>query len=203
MKITYPTISLIALAGTCAHGVVIANGDFDTGSLAPWYVDRSFGSTRPWAVGSLNPHSGGYYAANLGPLELRQDFTPTLGSEITQFSFFVVAQFPNRGNPMIELFYSDGSSSGPKEIPLDPSHASGGSVSGWIWDEVDLLPFVDGIRKVSGVSIIGIPNNVLRIDTFSLTAVPEPSTFVLLGGSHVGIVSHRRRGAQAEGGNRR
>lgn len=130
MKITHLTISLIALTCTCAQGAVITNGDFDTGSLASWYVDRSFGSTRPWAVGSLDPHSGGYYAFNLGPLELRQDFTSILGSEITQFSFFVGAQFPNRGNPMIELFYSDGSSSGPKEIPLDPSHASGGASSG-------------------------------------------------------------------------
>jgi hypothetical protein len=193
MKITYLTISLITLACSCSHGAVIANADFDTGSLAPWYVDRSFGSTRPWSVGSLDPHSGGYYAFNLGPLELRQDFTSILGSEITQFSFFVGAQFPNRGNPIIELFYSDGSSSGSKEIPLDPSHASGGSSSGWIWDEVDLLPFVDKNRKVSGVSVIGITNNTLRVDTFSLTTVPEPSIFVLLGGSLIGLAFHRRR----------
>jgi hypothetical protein len=205
MKITHLTISLITLACSSAQGAVIVNGDFDTGSLAPWYVDRSFGSTRPWSVGSLDPHSGGYYAFNLGPLELRQNFPPILGADITQFSFFVGAQFPNRGNPMVELFYSDGSSSGPKEIPLDPSHASGGSSSGWIWDEVDLLPFVDGIRSVSGVSVVGVPNNVLRIDTFSLTAVPEPSIFALLGGSLIGLAIHRRRveqDAPSNGGQR-
>ena len=181
------------MACSCARGAVIVNGDFDTGSLAPWYEDRSFGSTRPWSIGSLDPHSGGFYAFNLGQLELRQDFDPILGSEITQFSFYIGAQFPNRGNPMVELFYSDGVSSGPREIPLDPSHASGGSSSGWIWDEVDLLPFVDGSRQVSGVSVLGISNNVLRIDTFSLATVPEPSIFTLLAGSFIGLVLQRKR----------
>jgi len=179
---------------------VITNGNFDTGSLAPWYVDRSFGSTRPWSIGSLDPHSGGYYAFNLGPLELRQNLTPILGSEITHFSFFVGAQFPDRGNPMIEIFYSDGGSSGSHEIALDPSHASGGSSFGWIWDEVDLLPFVDGSRLVSGLSVVGIPNNVLRIDTFSLTSVPESSIFALFGGSLVGLALHRKRVEQVADG---
>jgi hypothetical protein len=199
MRILYLAISLITLACSCARGAVIANGDFDSGSLAPWYEDRSFGSTRPWSIGSLDPHSGGYYAFNLGPLELRQNFTPILGSEITQFSFFVGAQFANRGNPMIEIFYSDSASSGSREIALDPSHASGGASFGWIWDEVDLLPFVDESRQVSGVSVVGIPNNVLRIDTFSLTAVPEASISALLGGSLVGLALHRRRVEQAHG----
>lgn len=193
MKILFLAISLIILACPHAHASVIVNGGFDTGELAPWVEDRSSGSTRPWSVGSLDPHSGGYYAFNLGALELRQDFAPILGSEITQFSFFVGAQFPDRGNPMFELFYLDGSSSGPQEIPLDPSHASGSSSSGWIWDEVNLLPLVDGSRKVSGVSVTGIPNNVLRIDTFSLTTVPEPSIFALLAGSLIGFALHRKR----------
>jgi hypothetical protein len=200
MRTHYLALLLITLACSCARGAVIANSDFDSGSLAPWYVDRSFGSTRPWSIGSLDPHSGGYYAFNLGPLELRQNFTPILGSEITQFSFFIGAQFPNRGNPMIEIFYSDGGSSGSREIALDPSHASGGSSFGWIWDEVDLVPFVDGSRRVSGVSVVGIPNNVLRIDTFSLTAVPEPSISALLGGALVVLALHRRRVEQAAHG---
>ena len=200
MKIHFLAILLIRLACTCARGAVIANGDFDSGSLAPWYVDRSFGSTRTWSIGSLDPHSGEYYAFNLGPLELRQNFTPISGSEITRFSFFVGAQFANRGNPMIEIFYSDGGSSGLREIALDPTHASGGSSFGWIWDEVDLLPFVDEGRRVSGVSVIGIPNNVLRIDTFSLTAVPETSIAALFGGSLVGLAFHRGRGGLAAHG---
>ena len=202
MKNTCHALLLMTIACSCARGALIANGDFDTGSLAPWYEDRTFGSTRPWSVGSLDPHSGGFYAFNLGPLELRQDFTPILGSEIAQFSFYIGAQFPDRGNPMVELFYSDGGSSGPREILLNPSHASGGSSSGWIWDEVDLVPFVDVTRHVSGVSVVGIPNNVLRIDTFSLTAVPEPSIFTLLAGSFMGLVFHRKRVEQDAGGKR-
>lgn len=193
MKTPYLVIALGATICSGGHGAVIANGDFDTGVLSPWYEDRSFGSSRQWSVGSLDPHSGGYYAFNVGPLELRQDFTPILGSNISQFSFFVGAQFPDRGNPLVEVFYLDGGSSGPREVVLDPSHASSGSSSGWIWDEVDLIPFVEGNRQVSGVSIVGIPNNVLRIDTFSLTSVPEPSAFPLFTGAIIGLVLQRKR----------
>jgi hypothetical protein len=130
-------------------------------------------------------------------LELRQNFTPILGSEISQFSFFVGAQFPNRGNPLVEVFYSDGGSSGFQEIVLDPSYASGSSSSGWIWDEVDLLPFVDGNRHVSGVSIVGISNNVLRVDTFSLTQVPEPSVIPMFAGAIAALALKRKRVEQA------
>ena len=195
IKSLYLAVTFAIVASPLTQGAVIANGAFDTGVLSPWYVDRSFGSTRPWTIGSLDAHSGRYYAFNLGPLELRQNFTPILGSKISQFSFFVVAQFPNRGNPWVEVFYSDGGSTGPREIVLDPSHASGSSSSGWIWDKVDLLPFVDGSRQVSGVSVVGIPNNVLSIDTFSLTAVPEPSISAWLGASLAGLVTRRRRAA--------
>jgi hypothetical protein len=193
MKIPYLSSFLIFSSYSTALSAVILNDGFDTGSLTPWYEDRSFGSSRAWATGSLDPHSGGFYAFNLGPLELRQDFVPILGSDIAQFSFFIGAQFADRGNPMIEVFYSDNTSSGLREIALDPSHASGGSSSGWIWDEVDLIPFVDVNRQVSGVSVVGIPNNVLRIDTFSLIAIPEPSTSALLCGSILGLALYRKR----------
>lgn len=156
------------------------NGGFETGNLAPWYEDRTFGSSRPWLIGSLDPHSGDYYAFNLGPLELRQDFTPILGSQIKKFSFFLSHQFPDRGNPSAEIFYSDDSTSGLLEIILDPSHATGGSSSGWVWDEVNLLHHIDISREVSGISVVGIPDNVLGIDSFSLEAIPEPSAILLI-----------------------
>jgi hypothetical protein len=41
----------------------------------------------------------------LGPLELRQDFTPILGREISQFSFFESAQLPDLGNPWVGSRY--------------------------------------------------------------------------------------------------
>lgn len=171
---------------------MIVNGGFESGNLAPWYEDRTFGATRPWIIGSLDPNSGSNYAFNLGPLELRQDFLPILGSQITQFSFFVSHQFPNRGNPNIEIFYSDGNSSGLQEIILDPSHATGSSSSGWIWDEVNLLTYVDPGREVSGISVVGISDNVLGIDSFTLEAIPEPSAFFLIAMAFFGLRMFRQ-----------
>ncbi len=185
------------LFSSSVHGAVIVNSDFDTGSLGPWYNDRIFGSNRSWRLGSLDPHSGGFYAFSLGEIEMRQNFTATIGSEITTFSFFVGQQFANLGNPKFEIFYSDGTSTGFQQFVIDPTHASGSSSSGWFWDEVNLLPFVDSSRSVSGVSIVGIPNNVLRVDTFTLTTVPEPTlTMWFLASSVMGAFQRRRIGIQ-------
>ena len=174
-------------------GSVIINAGFDTGSLVPWYVDRVFGTNRGWNIGGIDPQSGSYYAFNAGRIELRQNFTPVLGNEITSFSFFVTEQFANRGNPWIEVFYADGTSTGLQDVVLDPLHATGGTNSGWIWDEIDLLPYVDKSRGVSGVSIVGIPSNTLCVDTFTLATVPEPLSSSLVLTSLAVLLPRRRR----------
>jgi hypothetical protein len=172
---------------------MIVNGGFESGNLLPWFEGRSFGSSRSWAVGSLDPHSGQYYAFNLGPLELRQDFAPISGCAIRKFSVFVSHKLPNIGSPGFEIFYSDGSSSGLQEHMLNPSNATGGSSSGWVWEEVDLLPYVDITLNVSGVSVVGIPDNVLSIDSFTLETIPEPSGLFLIAASILVLLLHRRK----------
>lgn len=197
-------MKLVLILSICASlfpsigvGAVIVNGGFDSGSLGPWFNDRVFGASRTWRLGSLDPHSGGFYAFGLGEIELRQNFTATLGSEITAFSFFVGQQLANLGNPKFEIFYSDGTSTGLRQFVIDPAHASGGSSSGWFWDEVNLLPFVDSSRSVSGVSIVGIPGNTLRVDTFTLNTVPEPAlTMWFLASSFMAVHPRRRNGIQ-------
>lgn len=193
-------MKLVLILSICASlfppiglGAVIVNGGFDSGSLGPWFNDRVFGSSRTWRLGGLDPHSGGFYAFGLGEIELRQNFTATLGSEITAFSFFVGQQFANLGNPKFEIFYSDGTSTGLQQFIIDPAHASGSSSSGWFWDEVNLLPHVDPSKSVSGVSIVGIPSNTLRVDTFTLNTVPEPGLIVWLIASTMSVAFQRRR----------
>jgi hypothetical protein len=176
---------------------MIANGGFESGNLLPWYEGRSFGSSRSWAVGSLDPHSGENYAFNLGPLELRQDFTPIPGSQINGFSFFVSHKFPNLGNPSYEIFYSDGSSSGLQEHILNPSNATEGSSSGWVWEEVDLLSNIDHTLEISGVSVVGIPDNVLSIDSFTMEAIPEPSALFQKAISIFGLLIYRENSNNA------
>jgi len=180
MKIT--AIAILALYAITSEAIatVIVNSGFEGTELTPWYVDREFGSNRGWDVSSSAPHSGTQHASNLGRIELRQDFPAILGSQIQEFSFFASHQFPDRGNPWIEVFYTDGSSSGAQDISLDPSRSWQSSGLDWQWDKFNLLGFVDPARSVSGVSVVGIPNNVLFIDTFSLVPVPEPSSIMLL-----------------------
>src|SRR5579884_2563510 len=103
---------LLSLLGVVAVTPVLAtellqNPGFETGQLSPWYPARDYcgHGCHEWHVDTQNPHSGTYDVAGDGLIELRQDFTPTPGSSISNVSFWVITGVNNVG--LIDFFYTD------------------------------------------------------------------------------------------------
>ena len=149
-------LQLIVIPSLCAGNILI-NGGFENLEFEPWYQDRFFGSYRSWGIGTHDPAEGQQNAFCLGRVELRQDFTPVPANRIGQLTFKARQQFAGRGPMWAELFYGDGTSTGFMEIELEGD---------FDWQTIDLLPFLDQSKMVSGVSVFGIPDNTLVVDDF-------------------------------------
>ncbi len=162
-----------SIALPCAATVsIIQNGGFESGVLGPWYEDRASGSTRPWGVTSIRPYDGERSAFNLGRLELRQDFAPVSASDILTARFAAARQGTSTSNDILaEWFYTDGTSSGALLFVI----TTAGSGSTTIWQQFDLLPFLDPAKTVRGLSFTGVPDVTTKLDGVVVTAVPEPN----------------------------
>lgn len=163
-----------ALANTIETVELITNGGFETGNLSPWLdVSESDGcqsfSCRPWQVDSGVAHSGSFFAVGAnGNVEMRQSFQPTLGSRITDVSFWA-----SSGELLlVNLFYSDNSVSiSTPEIDCSAT-----------WCFVDLTFRVDPEKSLSGISFVTPLAGFSAVDDVSIMAtIPEPGTFGLLG----------------------
>ena len=84
---------LAALTITPAFaGEVLVNGDFEGGTLGPWYTARTQycgGDCVDWALTDSNFHSPTHSAVDTGNIELRQDFAGVAGSSVTSVTFWV------------------------------------------------------------------------------------------------------------------
>ncbi len=161
---------------------VLQNGGFESGLLAPWYTARTQycgGTCVAWGVTNSFAHSGLYSATDVGNLELRQDFTPTPGSWITNVSFLVFGAGANA----VDFFYSDGSD---QEFVTFPA--------GGVWSYVDVTSDVDTSKILTGFSIWGTdPSFTTYVDDARINAVPEPGTLVMFGSALVGLAGAIRR----------
>lgn len=175
---------LILLASSAFASELLINGDFETGSLSPWYNARDFctGTCVPWNVNTENPHTGTYSAMAQGNFEMRQDFTPTAGANITNVSFWVNS---DSGVDAVDFFYTDSSD---EEFVLF-STAN-------IWNFENVTSDVDAGKTLMGFSIWGSgPGHVTYFDDASITsnAVPEPGTLVMLGSGILAAAAGIRR----------
>ncbi len=176
---------LVLVSGSAlADTELLSNGDFESGVLSPWYNARNFcGQTcQTWTVNTTNPHSGTYSAMDIGNIELRQDFTPTPGSQITNISFWVNSQ---AGVDAIDFFYTDSSD---EEFVVFPTAN--------VWTLENVTSNVNTGKTLMGFSIWGAdPNWTTFVDDASITAtgVPEPSTLVMLGGGALAVLGKLSR----------
>lgn len=181
-------VVLLAIAPAVADDTqLLINGDFESGDLSPWFNARDFCNSTcvPWDVTTTNPHSGMFSAMDTGNIELRQDFTPTAGSEITNVSFWF---YNSVGFVAYDFFYTDGS---------DQEFVGEGQGNQWVF--VDGTSHVDPNKVLSGFSIFGAdPDITTFVDDVSITAqgsttVPEPGTFYMLGSGGLILVGAVRR----------
>ena len=116
-------------------------------------------------------------------IELRQDFTPTPGSQITGVSFWI---FSESGFNAVDFFYTDNSD---EEFVVSPPSNT--------WTFEDVTADVNLGKTLMGFSIFGAdPSFTTFVDDASVTAmggVPEPSTFAMLGGGTLALWGMLRR----------
>jgi hypothetical protein len=164
-------------------GQLIVNGGFETGSLSPWFNGRNFcgGTCSLWAVTTTNPHTGLFSAMDVGNIELRQNFTPTAGSSITDVSFWI---FSGAGFNAFDLFYTDGTD---KEFVVSPTPN--------VWTFEDVTSSVDKTKTLMGFSVFGTsPGFTTFIDDASVTStVPEPASLLMMGGGIFALAGSVRR----------
>ena len=194
---TYPRlVSLATLAAVLLFGLplgaaVITNGGFETGSLPPWFQDRTFCSTNcvNWAVTNTDSHTGAFSALDSGNIELRQNFAAVSTSLITEVSFWM--KHPNgAGTPLAyTFFYSDATSA---EFGVSSTDAG--------WDFVNATANLAVGKNLVGFSVFGVDGPADKrtfIDDVQIltgeAAVPEPGSLALVGSSLLLIAAARRR----------
>jgi len=163
---------VILLASSAFASELLVNGDFESGNLSPWYTARNFcsGTCIPWQISTANPHTGTYSAMDEGNIEMRQDFTPTPGANITNVSFWT---YTDSGVNAVDFFYTDSTDS-EFVVFANPN----------TWTLENVTSDVDPTKTLEGFSIWGSgPNHITYIDDASITSngVPEPGTLVMLG----------------------
>lgn len=184
MKKLFLVTCLAMLMATSAFaGQLIVNGGFETGGLSPWFNGRDFcgGTCSLWAVTATNPHTGLFSAMDIGNIELKQTFTPTPGSSITGVSFWI---FSGAGLNAFDLFYTDGTDAEFTVLPTPD-----------VWTFEDVTSSVDTTKTLMGFSVFGTdPSFTTFVDDVSVTsAVPEPSSLLMIGGGILALAGSVRR----------
>lgn len=179
---------LIVAAGIGALTVagqanILVNPGFETGDMAPWVVGFS-GGIDDWHV-VAGGHSGAFSATAAGNAQIRQDFAPIAGSDVSMISFWLM--HPNQGSApsAVDLFYDD--------FTFDENLVATTSTD---WEFFDVTSFVDTSKNLVAIGIWGYSSgngeaDRTNLDDVDIEVVPEPTT--LLGMAGMGLLLLKRR----------
>jgi len=174
--------------GTCPPlaASILSNPGFETGTLTPWFQDGNGSPAEPedWNVTGAAAHSGAFSATVVGDKEISQNFSPVLGTDILEVSFWLKQPEFGSGAVLsaVNLFYSDASRGGGvcDSVP---------DASGWAF--CDVTSVLDPTKSLVGFSLFGYSGggptedrsflDDARIVTEGAAPAPEPATLVLLG----------------------
>ena len=166
---------MVTFVGTgSVWGNVLLNPSFETGTLAPWFAE----SGTP-LVTNAEAHTGTYSVSAFSGDEPRQNFPAVSVNDISEVSTWI----KRAGGAFNQYtFYYDDSTS--------QSHVLTGSGNDWMF--FDLTSNLSAGKNLNGFSIFGTTSGPAFLDDFTIEAIPEPSTGVLVMLSTVGYLLGRR-----------
>jgi hypothetical protein len=178
----YVLFTFIGLATLCQANNVLLNPSFEDSDMSPW-IRTAISGIRPWSLGAATPQDGDWFVFSVGEASIEQSFDSILGSEITEFGFWI--DRPTTSTVLVELLISGGEPSGQTDIS---------SETGPGWAHYDVLPLVNPSENITGIRITKLNTGTTRLDNFSLKVVPEPSTGIIIFIGALFLLHHCRTG---------
>jgi hypothetical protein len=189
MKFATPKIllllSMLLVAAYDVRGQSIVNPGFETGTKSGWTLEFDDQSPERWQI-VTSPVQAGNYAllADSWPKALSQSFSSIAAAGITEFSFWTSVTVDSRSH--LQLIYLEGT----ENVYFD--NIAGGFSKKDATSNLNTAMTLTGFRLYTWN-----PSNPSAVDTyydsFTLTTVPEPSTWVLIVIGLALSVAHRVR----------
>jgi hypothetical protein len=163
---------------------ILVNPGFETGDMAPWVVGFS-GGVDDWHV-IAGGQSGAFSATAAGNTQIRQDFAPVAGSDVSMISFWMM--HPNSGSApsAVDLFYDD--------FTFEENLISSTTTE---WEFFDVTSFVNTSKTLVAIGIWGYSSaggdaDRTNLDDVDIEAVPEPASLLSLAGVSLLLLRRRR-----------
>jgi hypothetical protein len=159
-------VVIVSAVGLRAAGAaeLLTNPGFETGSLAPWTTDGT------WGIETTNCHTGSYCASDVGNWYIQQTFPGVPTSDITSITVWI--RQPDVQISWLQINYSDSTNDG---VLVYPTAA---------WMQVDMTTLLDPGKFLTGIRLYGYSgpgSEVTVIDDVSIQGTRIEPVIPLLG----------------------